>query len=216
MKRMFAVAIVVAVAAVDAKPAQAQSDFQIWTEAGVKKKINKAFRVSAAGLLRFDDNASRVKAAMPEAGLSYRAQKWLRFGTGYRLERKRDNSGTFETRHRLHLEGRLRYNVTKSVRLEYRLRYQESIRSGGNRHDLRNRLGASWQPSDLGLYGKVETFTRFGNGNGAVYRKLRFTVGANYDFGDFDADLYYRIEDGKDDPTDPTVHIVGLAFYYSL
>lgn len=206
--------------AVSAAPAEAQSDAQLWSEAGITHKYSDTIRLGFSQHVRLEDSASQLSALIPELGVTYRPMRWLRFGAGYRFAYTRDDGGDLVIRHRLQADsrGQLRRGP---LRAHYRLRYQETIRGidGGDglRHTIRNRVGLAWAVNrDLRPAISAEIFHRLGRGNGAELRAFRLTVGTSYDWSSYEVDLFYRFETPFNDPGDPTLHIFGLGFSTQL
>lgn len=194
----------------------AETDMQVWSNLGVQHNFNRRFRISFEQHIRFDDNASRLNALMPELVVDYRARRWLRFGTGYRLSYKRTKSGDRAVRHRFHAYGQAVARLG-SFRAGYRLRWQELLLDAGNglRHSLRNRAVIRWRAAkNLSFATSAETFHRVADGNGIQYRKFRVTVGGQRRIGETAVELYYRIEIPRKASPDPILHIFGLGFRY--
>jgi hypothetical protein len=215
-----AAAIVIALVSLVAANARAESDVQLWLEAGVAKKLSKRFELAFDQHLRFDEDLSRLQAIMPELTLSYRLHKMLKLALGYRFQYERDKNGELVIRHRGTIDVRPRYEIGP-IELSLRARFQEEVRgsfaSDDLRHTIRNRFAVAlvgtkpWQPAI-----SAEPFHRLGDGDTIRLQKVRLTAGVSYDFGDHEAEVYYRVEVAQDDPTDPTPHIMGVGYHYAL
>lgn len=194
-------------------PAEADNDGQVWMAASGQYKVSKPFHVAVTGLLRLEDNASQVQNAAVELELQYRILNWWRVYGGYRFSNRRNNDDALEQRHRLYFDNRLIARLGP-VRADHRLRIQESIRPGEDRHTLRNRVKVSYRGFDrLGPYTAVELFHRLGDGETIRLRTFRFTVGTNYELSKSQsAGLYYRLETPQDGQNDPNIHILGLNY----
>ncbi len=198
----------------------AAAESQVWTEVGVRHDLSKRLTLTFDQHLRFDADVSRVGSFMPEPGLAYRVQPWLRAGVGYRLEYERDNGGDLVARHRLFGWGRVRRDVS-DLRLEYRLQLQEQRRADANpvyRHTVRNRGEVSFRGlRPVVPAASVELHHVLGeDGNTAHLGKMWLTVGLEYGRGDLAFDAFYRAEVAQHDPGDPTVHILGVGVHYEL
>jgi len=212
----FAVPLALVLALLGSTDALAQSETQLWIETAASYRVTKPFRVAVAGNLRFDEDISRVSAAMPEVVAQYRVQPWLRFYAGYRYAYKRRGNGDFEHAHRVHADARFIVRPGPA-RVDYRLRYQELARSRPNRHTLRNRLSASVKaPYNLIPFAAFELFHRLDQGDTVHLHKERLTVGSGFTVGDVELAAFYRAEFAQNDPTDPSLHILGLGFGYDL
>jgi len=207
-----------------ARPASGASDFQLWSEVGLKYKLSKMFRFELDGLFRLEDNASRMKSLAPEFSFTYRAFKFLRFRAGYRYAVKpeyTDGSPTYYSWHRFFFDVRLRYRL-KPVTFKYRLRYQEQFMVDNGfdsiyQHTLRNKLqvefnaGLGFEPFVAG-----ELFIRFGDNDGLLH-KWRATVGCDYQYEAHQFSLFYRIQgmlNGSDEPA--LANILGISYHYSF
>jgi uncharacterized protein DUF2490 len=209
------------------RPASADLDFQFWSEFGVKYKLSKMFRFELDGMLRLDDNASRMESFMPELSVTYRVFKFLRFRAGYRYLLKPEYSPTstdYYSWHRFFFDVRLRYRL-KPFTFRYRLRYQEQffIRPANSvldsdifKHTLRNKLqvefnaGQGFEPFVAG-----ELFIRFGDNDGYLH-KWRATFGCDYEYEAHQFSLFYRIEGMLNGSNDPLANILGVSYHYSF
>lgn len=206
--------VVIALATLGADLAHAQTDAQLWLEAGASYRVDKKLGVRALANLRFDENISRLSAAMPEFVARYRVRRWLRLSGAYRLSYERDNDGDMVADHRLNGDIGLRYRVG-DVRLGYRTRYQHLLRDGGDRLTWRNRGKASYRLNKrVSPSVAVELFHRLADDQAVEMRKIRLTAGVDVGFKNFEISAFYRVELRLDD--DPTPHILGLSYGYEL
>jgi hypothetical protein len=200
--------------------ARADSDAQLWLAAGASHDLTRRVAIELEQELRFDQDMSRVAAVLPELRAGVEVVSWLRLGGGYRFAYERDGSGDLVIRHRLDAEARPRVELGP-VRLGYRLRFQEQLRGAdgmdGFRHTLRNRVDARWRVARrLAPGASAEAFHSLGDGEAIRLHKLRFTFGTAIDLDTHEVELFYRLELPRDDPDDPTLHIVGLAYAFAL
>lgn len=205
--------------------ARATSDFQFWSEIGLRAKLSDSFRLDLDGHLRLDDNASRIKSLMPEIAIRYKLFKFLSFKSGYRNLNKPDYEagGDYVTWHRFFFDVRLRKRF-KPITLRYRLRYQEQFHIASNeatdetktRHTLRNRVSIGWKVGHgFEPFAAGELFIRFGDKDGLL-RKWRTTLGCQYEIDAIQLAVFYRIDNVLDNEFDPTAHILGLSAHYSF
>lgn len=205
-------------AAVLLSAAPARADVQQWSELGVKRDLSKKASASLDLNIRFDDNVSRLGSFMPELGAQYQPKKWLRLGTGYRLQYERSGSGDMRARHRFFANVRPRYDIGE-VRLEYRLQFQDQLRPDDDtdrwRQVLRNRLDVSYR--DLDPYTpSVAIESHNVVDDGFVLEKIWLTAGVAFSRKDLEVDVFYRAELPQNDTMDPTVHIFGLGVHHDL
>lgn len=196
----------------------AYGDGQLWIEPGLGFEPAKRVEVDVSSEVRFDQDISRFAALLPEASVSYRIEKWLRVGGGYRFEYERDKDGVLVVRHRIAGDVRLRYEH-EPIRVDYRLRLAEQIRPSSNdqlRTVLRNRVGVSyraWKPWIPGA--EVEVFHALGDLDQLDYDRFRLTVGVTHSRGAHDVQAFFRIE-AHADPQEETALILGLEYHYQL
>jgi len=195
--------------------AHAQSDVQLWTDAGIRYDATRRLRLEAGFLARFDQDVSRGRLFGPTLGAGYKLAKWIRVGAGYRYERRRIG-GSLRNAHRLNLDLSLKHKLGP-VRLGYRLRFQERFRdrASGNsdvRGTIRNRFGANLDTDTLFTpYASVELFTGLHGRRADPVNKLRFTIGGEFDLGRVDLSVYYRAQIPVNQGGQATTHILGVS-----
>jgi len=234
MKKLTLLCFLLVAICCQSRPAAAASDFELWSEIGLKYKLSKQFRFELDGMFRLDDNASRMQSLMPEFSVTYRAFKFLRFRAGYRylLKPEYSSSTAYYSWHRFFFDVRLRYRL-KPFTFRYRLRYQEQffikpansvLDSDIFKHTLRNKLqvefdaGLGFEPFLAG-----ELFIRFGDNDGLLH-KWRATVGCDYQYDVHQFSLFYRLEGFLHSTQDssgivvdnPLANILGISYHYSF
>ena len=197
----------------------AADDTQVWMESGVRFKTSKKVRVDVAQHLRLDQNVSRVQGVLTDVSLSWRPEKWLRLGGGYRLQFDANKSGQLIPGHRFHLQGGLRTDVQR-LTLATRLRFQETFehKDGGleNKHSIRHRVGFSVDTDSVATPSlSSELFVRIA-GKAPIYvSKMRFTLGVDIKPSKRHVvGTYYRLHVPIFDKGDNREHIVGLNYQY--
>ncbi|MBN2498940.1 MAG: DUF2490 domain-containing protein [Deltaproteobacteria bacterium] len=215
--------LLLAAMALLAPRARASSDFQLWSELGVRYRFAKRWQLKVDAHLRFDENLSATRSLAPECAISYRVWKYMRLEAGYRsvIEPIESRERTYaDTWHRFFVDLRFRYRI-KPVTLRLRLRGQEQFgwpwKNGEElnvRHTLRQKLGAEWK-TGCGLVPLLsgELFVRLADPDGALH-KWRLTAGLDYELGAHLLGLFYRLEDVIDDPEEPVRHILGLGYHF--
>lgn len=210
--------VVFSTTALAAEPVAAET--QLWTELGVRHALTKKVTLSFDQHIRFDADISRLGAAMPEPGLSYRLKKWFRLGVGYRYEYERNNDDELVSRHRAFAWARVRRDLG-DVRVEYRLQLQEQWRPDANpvnRHTVRNRGGVSYRGLGSVVPGaSVETHHILDEeGNTIHLGKLWLTAGAEWEHDKVSVDVFYRMITGQYDSSEPNGHVLGVGFHYDI
>jgi len=208
-----------------ATPAHADSDVQLWTEAGITYDISKRFRLGIDQHIRLEDNASRVERIMPDVHLRWRPKKWVYFQLGYRfLGQPQYSLGEtyWDAWHRPYGDAGLRRKFG-DFGVSYRLRYQEQFgwpwdEDGElvTEHTVRNRLGLHWYAGrDWSLGIENELWVRIDDPDGALH-KWRTTLALDWDLGDHDASVFVGRDKALDDELEPNVYIIGLAYHFDL
>lgn len=202
------------------KNANAESDVELWSSVGVRKKLNKKWRVSLSQGLRLDDSIGRFGQTLTDLGATFRARRWLRFSAGYRFTYKQTTKGNLKVRHRFQADAQLRHRIGK-LRLGYRLQFQDQIRDfdggDGTRVAVRNRIKVGYRAlKKLTPYLAGEVFVGDTDAGEFEHTKSRLTVGASYDLGKRSSvDVFYRLEVPADS-AELTAHIIGLGYEHSL
>jgi hypothetical protein len=210
--------------------ALAADDFQLWTEAGVRYRVNKQFTLKFDQHFRYYE--SDVHEIMPELAVSYRPWKFLRFEAGYRfIAETPAGVDEYDLFHRFFVDARLRFRAGL-FRFGYRLRYQEvfgweglsgsetfvSKRAIRNKLGVEMRLGAGFSP-----FFSTELFNRLDDSRRAWF-KLRLTPGLEYRYDSHRFTLFYRMEVYLFDDTRGAVtsakgdknHVLGLGYHFSF
>jgi hypothetical protein len=202
-------------------PAPAAADTQLWTELGIRHDLDKKVTLSFDQHVRFDADVSRIGSAMPEPGVSYRVEKWLRAGVGYRYEYERNNNDELVSRHRAYAWARVRRVVADVVQLSYRFQLQEQWRPDANpvnRHTVRNRGDAAYLGLGALVPGvSVETHHILNEeGNTIHLGKVWLTAGLEWERDALGVDVFYRLITGQYDSSEPNGHVIGLGVHYEI
>jgi len=207
-------------------PGPAAADVQLWTEAGVRYRINKQFRLKFDSHARFSNDVTTTQSIMPEVAFSYRPLKFLRLEAGYRFSAEpfESEEGTYaDSWHRLSADVRLRYRI-KPFTLRFRLRYQEKFGrpwKGGeklkNLHTVRNKVSVILKlPAGFWPFVSGEIFNRLGDSQRA-WHKWRLSAGLEYTRGSHQVTLFYRHEAAlHDDPGFEPRHILAFGYHYGF
>ena len=178
--------------------------------------MTKALQIRFDQHLRFDEDWTRLQKVMPELSVRLKLGKHVRLGSGYRFKYERSGSGDFKNEHRLHGDATFRIKLA-ALRLDHRVRFQETFDDGEYRHTLRNRLRlglAFWK--EVRPFVAAELFNPFGDDQGFRVGKWRFTAGSSLELGDHSLDVFYRCELPQDSFDEPRLHIIGLGYHYDL
>ena len=215
-----AVALSLLIAPLLGRSVHAESDVGLWLAASLDKKLGKRFDVSLEEEVRFDHDISRLEEFFTEASVTYRPHKLLRADLGLRVGYERNKAGVLERR--LLGFAALRPRVRAGpIEISYRGRFQRESRGAFAdddwRNTLRNRITIALVKTDPWVPAvAAETFHRLGDGETIQFQKLRLTAGIERGLGDHEVEVYYRLEVLQNDPEDPTLHIIGIAYHYEL
>lgn len=193
--------------------ALADTDAGVWLEAGVSAEVAPNLELGVSQHLRFDDNASRVSAVMPEVGIELELLDMFEIGAGYRYEyERRGKDMEFEGGHRIHVDGEVKGRLGV-LRGGYRLRAQDRLGAEGKER-LRNRLGLEIAGLEPRPGVTAESFHRLEDGS-LVMDKARFTIGIEFEAWERDVQTFYRV-DVPWDSMETFLHIVGLEIQLEL
>ncbi len=199
------------------------SEFKLWTESGIRYKINKKFTVGFDQKFRLDNDAQGIESIGEEFFLRFRLSRVVRLSGGYRftIEPLTSHKNYW---HRFYVDSRFRLRL-KRLRLDYRIRYHEEfgseLKTGGREftmeHTLRNKITASLNlKKGFSPFVSAELHGRFADNDGFLH-KWRFSAGLDYSFKRNTFSLYYIGEDMLNgDTTTPFANILGLSYNYSF
>ncbi len=197
------------------------AETQMWNEVGLAYRATKTVSVAVAGQLRFDQDLSRLANQIGEAGVQWRAQRWLRLGLGYRLENEKNKKDVWRRASRPHVDARFKHRLG-AVSLAYRLRWQEKTEEKANGDEqtasLRHRLSLGYTVSKkLRPSASAELFTRFDQGLPRQLFKLRLTASLPYKLsGKHTLKSFVRLQVPIAKADDPLEQIIGLGYELSL
>ena len=203
-----------------------EKDFQMWTELGIKKEINKDFSLSLNQEFRFNENASTFDKWHSTFGLEYDITKYVRMRVMYRYSQNKDLEKGFEVAHRYLSDVILRKKV-KRFNLSYRLRYQmdyEKDFTGEalymDSQALRSRFMFKYniRKNPLTPYTSYEFLYRLNNPYGNSIERNRITIGIDYNLTDnLSANLYYRYQTSSgNDVRAKNYYITGIGMSYKF
>ena len=207
------------------------NDFETWTKAGLKLKLDKKWSFGLEQQLRLDSNSIEVEAYFTEFNAQYKTEMGLVFGGGFRFIRENDNEGKIQG-----YENHIRFNFDlgykhfiKRLKLRYRVRFQTKNELGKSKDEgdyannhLRLKLGGEYNIKKWKFDPKIsiELFHHMEEGEENGLDKFRATIGTSYDLKKYgDLGLFYRLE-RELNPTYinyPKIsYIVGLSYIYTI
>jgi hypothetical protein len=158
----------------------------LWTGASVEKKFNKSFSLNLNGQLRFTDQISTLKTYLGEAGVEYKLNKYFGGSIYYRyIGRRKYDKDTYDyyyrPYHRFYANLTFDYKLTKWLKFDYRLRYQNQFKddeSGlvNNGSYLRHKVEFAYKNKSIfSPYVSVDVFYLLGTG----FDQIRCKTGVN-------------------------------------
>lgn len=123
-------------------------DFGLWSGVNIEKKLTEDFEINLEQQLRFYSNVSEFDDYLIELGGKYKMNKNFKLGSNirytYNARRRKDS----ENNYRYNLDLLYKGDLSKSLSIHYRLRYQheyvnafsEDQPTNINSSDLRNRV----------------------------------------------------------------------------
>jgi len=190
---------------------QKPSDFELWSGAAFKLKINKKLSFGVQEQLRFNDTISALNKSFTEVGLKYKFNGHFSVEGSYRYIARPNRSN----QHRATIDGNYSWDK-KGVPLSfnYRLRYQHLFAGKGDY--IRNKVEFGYNLSKLvDPFISYEIFFRLNGKN--EFRVSRFTVGLDWRIiKPLHASVFYRLQDDIFIKTPERRHIFGVMLNYKL
>ena len=199
-------------------------DLELWTSAGLSKKLNKHWKISLDQEVRFLDEISGFNLWFSDLGMDYKLNKHLQFGANYRFYQLKDASNQFETQHRISVDFKYKQKLQR-FKLEYRMRIQNRdegfIENGSenNNVNLRNRLSAEYDIRKFkpDPFFDVELFRRIYDLESGRFNKIRWTLGVQFPlYKNSAVKLFYRLDHELNEMYPKDTYIIGLGYSYSF
>ena len=206
-------------------------DFETWSSAGIKLKINKHWEFGLEEQLRLKTNSSLVDSYFTELNAKYKTKSRFEFGAGLRYLKENDNKGKIQG-----YENHLRYNFDlgykhflNRFKLGYRLRFQSKNELGVsteegdylNRH-FRFKIGSKYNIKNWKFDPKLsaEFFYHMEEGKENGFDKFRATLATSYKLKKYgEISIFYRIEReliATYSSYPKTTYILGLNYIYTI
>ncbi len=207
-------AAVCAGAAAVSNAAYAESNMEVWSDTGVRVRVRDNAALTLRQQIRVDQSGDPWRILTELRG-KVSTFTWLRLGGSYRAEARR-RQGDTRWRHRFAIDGRMRLWRWSPLRLQARVRLQETAvqtRDGWRwDHGVRNRLRLILDLKDVEVFASIELFAAL-DGDGISMGKWRSTAGATLPAGNHDIEVFYRFDR---EMSDADTHIIGLSHRYDL
>lgn len=193
---------------------QSNSDFQLWTGANAKLKLNDKWSLSLAPELRFADTISTLKNVISELGIKYSITKSISFLAEYRYTIRPGKNDV----NRFCIGAA--YDWSKKdfpIAFSYRTKFQYSrnMNSGNSESYFRNKIGVDFNLSKLvDPFVSYEIFFLFGKNE---FRNTRYSIGLNWKLGkNLSLSTYYIYQREIYVKTPSSDHICGVTLNYRM
>lgn len=197
-------------------------DFEVWTAASLKYKINKKWSAGLEQQFRFKDDASTIDQYFTEAELKRKLGKHFSAALGGRYIRKNDTEGKiqgYENRFRWNVDLAYKHDIDR-LSLKYRVRYQsrnEISVEDENKTTFRLKVASEYNIKKWAFDPKFSAELFNGLSDNEGFNRLRMTLGTEYktkNLGEIGA--FYRIERELTGIYPKTTNIAGFTYQYTL
>ena len=199
-------------------------DLELWTSAGISKKLNKQWKLSYEQEVRFLNDMSDFNTWFSDLGVDYKLNKHIRFGTNYRFYQIREDNNQFESRHRFSADFKYKHKIER-FELEYRLRVQNKDEdfmgneTGDNVFNVRNRVSVAYDIKNFKAqpFFDVELYRRIYDMQSGKFSKLRWTLGVEFPvYKKSDVKLFYRLDNELNKTYAKDTYIIGVGYSFSF
>jgi len=200
-------------------------DFQIWSTAGIEKKINKNISVSLEEEARFYNNASFLKKYFTDIGIDYEFLRFFDASVNYRFITNRDYDSNFKNQKRYYFDLSIKQSYS-SFRFSFRTRYQiqqeNSIQKEMGELDekySRNKISIEYNIPNFPVSPNFasELFYKIDKTYNSFFDKIRYTFGAEYSINnDNQLEIYYMIQNEINQSFPEYSYIFGVSYKYDF
>lgn len=190
-----------------------ESDFQTWTSAGMKKKINKKLDFQLSQELRLKNNSTQLNSTFTDIGFKYKLLKNLSGGIYYRLIISPDALA-----HRPYADVSYEIDIEKWS-IQPRLRFQHQVQQNElAKNYFRPKTTVSYQvKKEWKPFVAAEIFYHAFYNKGNQFDEYRLSTGLEYDFKkQHSIKLYYLFGQQFNVNNPLQRHVAGLAYEYDF
>jgi len=187
-------------------------DFQVWTGADVKYKLNKKISFGLEQALRTGNNSLLVDKTFTEFNVSFDLPKKMTLVGGYRF--MQNYIGENSNGHRIFTQYKIKYKLDR-IKIGYRLMYQYQVKNENATHALRNQLKVNYNIPKISVepFVAAESFYTFFRG----FDKYRLSVGLSESFGKkLEGSIFYRYQREVNNTYVQQLNILGIGISYDL
>lgn len=197
-------------------------DFEVWTAAKLKYKMNKDWSVGLEQQFRFKDDASTIDQYFTEFEIKKGFGDHFSAAYGARFIRNNDTEGKiqgFENFFRWNADLAYNHDIDR-LSLKYRVRFQAKNELGvedERNTAIRLKVGSEYNFKKWAFDPKFDAEIFNGISNSEGFNKLRLTLGTEYKtqkMGEIGA--FYRMELDLIGAYKKTTNIAGFSYQYTL
>ena len=192
-----------------------QDDFQLWTKVEIDYRINKKLHIELAEGFRFRENVSLPSKTFTDFKASYKHNKKVRIGTGYRFIQTFNLAQDIRLRHRWYVDMTLRQKV-KKYQFGFRSRIQHQKGVDHIEQNYRGKISASYNIPKTPLEPTISIET-FLNLQSSQFDKFRYTLDLLYPLNKkVQTSLYYRVQQEINVAFPNKLYILGAGVSYDF
>lgn len=202
---------------------KAQSEFQVWTELGVKGDIIKKMDWFVDLKTRFGDVG--LNQFLPEAGIDYKVTKWFKPSISYRLIAAPNKYGNFKASHRINFNANFKENIDR-FRLGLRARYQYAMSGAGQEYDsdfdqaIRVKPSIEYDINNSIFSPKASAefyYDPVFGPSGQRFTKMRIGIGSALELdGPHSVSFKYQIDKWFRDYSRGLRHVISVSYGYKI
>ncbi len=204
------------------------TDWRLWTDIGVEKKLSKQWTLGMGAEYRWKNDISNTDQIRGSADVSYRLNKYVKFGVGYELiADKKLKKDVFVYRNRFVIQATGSHKYARFT-ASWRPRLQTTIlgdseaskKAGADNYNwvLRNRFGLKYNIRHVPLnpYVNFEIYNRLFSDFTSHY-KNRFGAGIEFNPGKHHSfDLGYKFDSEVFESQKYKFNIINIGYTFSF
>jgi hypothetical protein len=211
-------------------PAFAQNeDLNLWTSAGIEKKLSRRFSIALSEELRLKENISQFDMTYTNLGVKFKLSKKIRLSLYYRFIQKQRLDESMSFRHRIYGDVSFHFKFNRFLIVD-RIRYQAQVKDyyssefGSLPEDnLRNRLELKYdiKKKPIMPYIGGEIAYQFMNpakpeqadqlNLARIFTGLEFTILDNHSL-----DLFYMVQQELNVKKPMRDYVIGLSYGFKF
>jgi len=202
-----------------------QKDFQSWWECSIDKGLKNGIGLSGEVEQRFRNNSLQYDQTLLTVTGEYDVKDYLNVEAGIRTLLDQDQELNLNVRYRIHMDATGSYPLSRYI-VSFRIRLQYGFKDFPSFDAVvQNNLASRYRlkvdhrlfGSRFGFFATTESWIPFSNGSTGLFKKVRFSAGAEY-FLNFRSQFRFRyLVDTEFNVKNPMqFHILVLGYTYEL